>query len=480
MDNGYEGTFSLQFQRQLLAVFCRDPKFLSRFRSVVQPGYFTNPVDRAICTALLSGYDTQRTVPTRRTLAQLAADTSRDTELKEAVQKRVDGLYKIDISDAALVEEKALEFGRTQALALAVVASAKDIMKGKMDGVGNRIKLAQQVGQDITDIGHNYVKTLERRMKLRRRGKLTPPSIPTGFTHLDYVLEGGGRRGELIFILAAPKGGKSTGLLNVARGSVQAGFNTVYLSFELTVPALEDRFDRMLVGPKYPNLHREDPDRFTQLLQKRVPMFVRGNLIFHKMKKKSTPNQVANYLDMLRAEGIKVDTLIIDHADHMWPDYDPRIRFDSPTQRQSEVYIAIKAMAEEQDVLLYTASQSNRGGTMQETLTMNDVSWSLDKFAECDFGIGLNQTPEERREGKARIGLIACRRVESDVQIAIAYDKRTYHMVSEGLYTSDMKRKIHTREDAANDEDFHNKKLADELRKDTAPEETPRKRRNSK
>jgi replicative DNA helicase len=441
---GFKG-FTPQFQRQVLAVAARDPQVLRRYRVCVSPEYFTSPADQTVCAALLAVYDANRTLPSKATLLQEAIDRcGRDGT--EEVKDRVASLYKVSTTDAAHVLGRLVAFAQFRSMANAVLRASDDLDKGRIDTMMPLIQRASQVGQDRVDVGVSYLKALRRRNLRRKKGKLTPKGRTTGFPHLDFLLEGGTRPGELFFALGVQKGGKSILLLNCALGAVSAGYGAVYVTFlDLSRDAVLDRFDKRIAGPKNARLASTDPDRFSEILSDRAVALVRAPLIVHKMKYGSTCNDVRNYVELLRAEGVAVDRLVLDHADHMLPNENSKVRFDNPVQRQGEVYLQLKDLAETLGVDVYTATQANRaGGDGKESLGRGDVSWSGDKLSHCDLAIGINQTPDERRDGVGRLGIIAGRRCESDAQVQIAFLHASYYMRSTGLVTSDLKTRIPT------------------------------------
>lgn len=206
-----DGNFARPFQRAILGVYLRSTTALKRYRSVVDPRYFETEVDQEICQAMLTVFDKAKAPPSLASLQHVLKSQVRDKGvLKESLEKAA-SYCKRNVKDEEFILSQAIDFARTQALANAAVTTAHDIAKPghvrqqAMNQIVTRFQQAIRVGEDMSDLGLNFMKRLPRQLKLRKRGKLKPKGIPTGFPHLDYILHGGAQKGWFIFVTGLGK-----------------------------------------------------------------------------------------------------------------------------------------------------------------------------------------------------------------------------------------------------------------------------------
>jgi len=131
------------------------------------------------------------------------------------------------------------------------------------------------------------------------------------------------------------------------------------------------------------------------------------------------PNETLNtrevrnkILFLKRNEGFVPDVIIIDYADIMAPDPDS-YRMDYRHQ-QGRTWQRLRAISQEFNCLVITATQIKAQGYKRELLTMSDFSEDKRKFAHVTAMYGLNQSVEEKRIGIMRVNEIVVRESDYD------------------------------------------------------------------
>ena len=129
------------------------------------------------------------------------------------------------------------------------------------------------------------------------------------------------------------------------------------------------------------------------------------------------PSYSANVSDIKRdlenleyTEDFVPDIIIVDYADILAPE-DARL---TGRDRLDETWKMLKNVADEKHCMTVSASQSTRKGAEKVTLTQSDTAEDIRKIAHGNYWIALNQTPQEKRKGIMRIGLIAAREEDFD------------------------------------------------------------------
>lgn len=100
-----------------------------------------------------------------------------------------------------------------------------------------------------------------------------------------------------------------------------------------------------------------------------------------------TVEDIKNQLDRLRlSEGFIPDVLIIDQADNIKAGH----RFDQKRHEIGSVWLELSTLAKK-GYLLWTASQTNRGGWGKQWIETSDIGEDASKLMVCDGVITINQ-----------------------------------------------------------------------------------------
>jgi DnaB-like helicase C terminal domain len=131
---------------------------------------------------------------------------------------------------------------------------------------------------------------------------------------------------------------------------------------------------------------------------------------------------VEGYIDSLEIHNnFTPDVLILDYADLLR--LDKGDRWDMLEKLINE----LRGLAVERNMILVTASQTNRGGILNNTnekdeIDETDVAGSWGKTFGADFILGYSQKPLEKQLGLARLNVIKNRTGHSGFTIAISQD----------------------------------------------------------
>lgn len=192
--------------------------------------------------------------------------------------------------------------------------------------------------------------------------------IPTFIdTELDEYLGGGVGRGQLCVLAAPPKRGKTTFLLTIAYRAARHGFRTLFLSCENYLDQLQDRLSQVH------GLHRG----------------------------KKVPALLVQYHSGLTVEDARLyagrcspDFVIVDYEGTMGS----RVENDF-TWRTVEIYQGLRQLADQENLVLWTASQAHepREGRRYYTVEREDIWGSNTKIQYCDLFLSLNLMPRMNR-----------------------------------------------------------------------------------
>ena len=102
--------------------------------------------------------------------------------------------------------------------------------------------------------------------------------------------------------------------------------------------------------------------------------------------------QLSNYDDF------EPDLIIVDYLELLRPTREILQEY----QAQQRISEELRGVAMERNILVWTATQTNRQGRMVKVITDAELGDSYGKIRTCDFALSLNQTEEEFDEGQMR------------------------------------------------------------------------------
>tara|TARA_R100001086_G_scaffold192515_4_gene109745 strand:- start:2061 stop:3707 length:1647 start_codon:yes stop_codon:yes gene_type:complete len=429
----YSTDFNVGFQRHILAMVARVPGFAVRCRDVLDPDYFDSDAHRLVAAAVLEHVDRFRdSLPSIETLAQGCRDLAGDEDA-EVIDAAIREIYEDEVHDTEAVEERVIRFGKRQAMVNAVIAGASEIERGRLDRVESLVREAQLVGESVLDLGQDFRAEVESRVDRYLNPEIeVAEKIPTGVRHLDYLLEGGLRRGELGVILAPPKRGKSTVLINFGFGALASleGLTVVHYSCEMSASVVSRRYDDRLLGEMV-RQRRSDPEAFVAKLRQRVAM-VHGQLFVRDYPTRSaTPATLRAHLTQLTARGYPPDVVIVDYGQILRATERRKGDF---RHEQASIYEDLRAIAGEFGCVVWSAVQANRASLEKDTITMADVSEAFEIAAVCDAMIALCQTPDERLDNICRLFAAAIRDAEGERMVECSIRRDSCRVTSRALF----------------------------------------------
>lgn len=435
--------FGETFQRHALSVLCRIPGGVLRYRSALDHTYFGSSGLRVIAETLFAHVDEHKALPQQPTLLEEIKENASDDDLKR-IEKTLAGLYRQDLSDAKAVLLKLVDFGKQQAFVNATLDAAEKLDKGDRN-LRPLFDKASLVGEDLLDLGVNYRRDAESRFAwYRDPNKQQEDRIRTGIPHLDAMLDGGLSRGELGVVLAPPKRGKTTTLINIAFGALTsvARYNVIHYSLEMDQDKVSRRYDDRLMGARV-KFRKSDPDRYARMVEERLGKSIRGNLfVKNYATRTATVSKLRSHLSMLAARNFHPDLIIVDYADIMQAER----RMGEMRHEQAGIYEDLRQLAGEFNCVIWTASQTGRGALEKDIVTIEDFAEAFEKAAIVDAAIGFCQSNDERMEHKCRLfgaalrnqedgRTVECeiRRAECRVRSLALYDVAGEHMIVDGV-----------------------------------------------
>ena len=415
--------FDSEFQRKIVKLSLMDDGFCSQALKHLEPAMFESDALQWAWQVIQRERRDQRS-PTLMVLK----DRLRDVQ--QVLQPRYSALVQMLESDLmredGYIRHRLAEFVQRNMFVAAFGDARRLYNIGKVE---EAIKLmmtesrkAQQVTFERPDRSWFFSELQDRqRIRRRQREREWEYTFPTGILITDQVLDGGLSRGELGTWIADSKGGKSLFLnhlaIYTARGLMQ---KTLFCVFEGSRLQTENRLDTLASKLLYSNVKRGeiDPEIFEQLQEEYREL--EGLLVVRGFTDRwnYTVGDIRAELDDLKSQHGWVPVMII-------ADYGDLLRSQekgskSEEQHQRDAFSDAKALTTQDDGYgMWTASQARRPWDQagkkgkdeakhhlvwgRPVLRARDVADSYNKIRRSDFIGSINQDPDERKKGEARL-----------------------------------------------------------------------------
>jgi replicative DNA helicase len=106
-----------------------------------------------------------------------------------------------------------------------------------------------------------------------------------------------------------------------------------------------------------------------------------------------------NHLEKLKKKDKNVDMIIVDYGDILRPS----TAFKEKRNELESIYEELRALAQEYECPIWTASQTNRSGLNAEVITMESISEAFNKCFISDFIFSISRTIENKNNNTGRM-----------------------------------------------------------------------------
>lgn len=421
-ENSYP--FGSDFQARIAALSMRDNQFLRRTDGLILPDYFSNIFEATLVDLAQDHFKKYKSAPSLASWKQIVQDAVSSKKIRaDETSEFIDTfkrLYKEDLSDRDFVVDKVADFAKSQAVQNAFIKAFDLTEKGKMIEAQALMEEAFSVGAADQFEDHSYWNDIDIRTKYRKdiaAGVIKPNGVPTGIKLIDnYLYHKGLGRKELTAIMGGAKKGKSMMLGELCLRISKKGYNVLYVTLEVSAQIIMDRMDANISDTEMDNIATNINKVDTEVKSKRVNV---GNLKVVEFPSGTlTPSALRRIIERYRADGIIFDVICVDYADIMAPDF----RTGIPTEDSKSIWLALRAIAHEQNAAGLTATQTNREGYQASVAKSEHVADDFNKVRIADLLISINRDEDELKAGIARLYLAASRNQGAEVTFKIEQD----------------------------------------------------------
>jgi replicative DNA helicase len=429
--------FDEDFQIKILACILKDSNFNLQTEGLIKPAYFTQESQIVISKLGLDFFRKFRKPLDIASLGVLLKEALKRKLFRESslpeVKDMIKRVWEAEVTSPEFVVEQIGEFARYRAMESALENVISLMEKRELDKAFEIFKVAAETAPNTGSQEYDFWEKIKERSEQRRleaAGLVKPNGITTGNSRLDSLLKHKGwGRGELASLMGGAKSGKSTALGCFASAAALAGFNVLLVSLEVSKEIIAERLDA--------TLSRTPTHELTASLcevEKRISSMSEkgglGKFYIHEYPSGTlTPAELRRLIQKYKSSSVKFDLIVVDYADIMLPDF----RTTDPIENSKSIYLALRAIAQEEGAAMLTATQTNREGMKSTVAKMTHVSDDINRARIVDLMISLNVTEEERSEGIMRLYFAASRNQKGDFTVVIKQDLSTMTFLTEVL-----------------------------------------------
>jgi len=387
------GSFGKSFQESLAKLILEDSKFANQIGEVLDMNFFELRYLQDFVRKVYAYREQYKTHPSKDTFESILKNES-DNVGGSTVRKQVRDFYVRMLSgrcgdvDEEYIKTNSLDFCRKQKLQEAMLKSVKLMQDSSFDEISKIINDALKLGLS-TDFGYEFIEDFEQRYQLVSRGPIT-----TGWDEIDSILRGGLGSGELGVVIAPTGVGKSMVLTRLGAMAIQSGKTVIHYTLELQDVSVGNRYDSCITGIKLNELYNKKEEVFKKICD--IP----GKLLIKEYPTKSaTTSTLRNHLEKLQQRDIDVGMVIVDYGDILKPIFHSKEKRDN----LETIYEELRAIAQEFECPVWTASQTNRSGINAEVITMESISEAYSKCFVADFIFSVSRTVDDKMNNTGRI-----------------------------------------------------------------------------
>ena len=384
----------------ILVNLVKNEKYVRKVLPFIKAEYFSDN-DHKYAFEQIKNYIEQYNNPP--TIEAMSVAFDRATDEQRTLLKTIFE-YEQEPQELQWLVDETEKFCKDKAVFNAVLEGIQ-IIDGKSrdktpDALPEMLTEALQVGFD-TNVGHDFIEDADKRFDFYNR---LEEKVPFDLDLFNKITEGGLSNKTLNIALAGTGVGKSLFMCHMASACIANGRSVLYITLEMAEERIAERIDANLMNIPIMDLKDLSKPMFQDRIQTLKDKY-EGRLI---VKEYPTASAHSGHFKALINE-LKLKRNF--HPDIIFVDYlniCTSSRFRPGSSANS--YTIIKSIAEElrglaveQDVPIFSATQTTRGGYNSSDVDLTDTSESFGLPATADLMFAIISTEELEQLGQFMI-----------------------------------------------------------------------------
>jgi KaiC/GvpD/RAD55 family RecA-like ATPase len=273
------------------------------------------------------------------------------------------------------------------------------------------------------NLGHNYVKDSESRFE--NYGK-SVEKIPFDIEILNNATRGGIERKTLNLVMGPTGVGKTLVLCHLAASWFLMGYKVLYITMEMAEEKISRRIDSNILDIDYHELEMMDKNKLNNRMKK-VRSKTTGDIIVREFPTSGANSTHFKYLiDELKLnENFIPDIIVIDYLNICSSSKLKANAISNPYLYYKTVAEELRALSQQTNTAIFSATQTNRGGFKNSDTDMDDTSDSWGLPMTIDLMIALIVSDELTALGQMMLKQLKSRYDDKDrlLRFVIGVDK---------------------------------------------------------
>jgi replicative DNA helicase len=401
-----EAIFGKTEENAIISLAFDQPEFFSSIINYIKEEFFSRPEARFVLGFIKYHYERNDVILSRALCKDQVLDELTADDPHEDILALIDRVS--DPREVPIITDKLMEWAKRKAyLQLYETETIEAVHNGEYEQVESILDEASR----ITNIGsqcHFFFDEVDELFVLETEEKFT-----TGFRGLDKVLnDGGPTRSEVCSFMAPTGKGKSIVLCNVGAMNIKNSRVVLHVTLEMTWLQTAKRYCGCFT--EIPIRKRIDKKASIKRKLSSIKATYGSDLIISEFPPEDVSvDSIHAIIDMLRKrDGIKVDVVIVDYLELLLS-RNPTYNKDDYI-RQKRACTELARLAKKENVVVFTATQTNRGNEgsdKEKSLDINKVAESYGKTMPISYLVSINQTRKEYDIGRQDNGSVTASQI---------------------------------------------------------------------
>lgn len=378
--------YNKTFQGKAIAGLITDKAFLKKIYPILDPTLFELEALQTLVKWVKDYFEKYNDIPDKEYFEnQISNIDDKNKTLKFSVQEWYDKIHDqlIPANGLDYVKDEIFEFFNKQNWKKTLLNCVDLAEVDQFEDVHQMIKKAYTITNQ-TDAGMNYKTSVESRYNEDARVTIT-----TGYPDLDTLLRGGLGNGDLVTIMAPSGIGKSWVLCNLGANILKSGKNVIHYTFEMTDSQSAKRYDTILTKTPLPYLEK-NPAQITEFIEAN-PNLGESKIVFFPMNS-TTVSKLKAHIETIRLDEFEPHAIILDYGDLI----KPSTKYADKRLNVEQIFDDLKQMAQELDIPVITATQTNRGSNAKSIIQNEDIAEAYGKVMVSDIILSLSRKLEDK------------------------------------------------------------------------------------
>lgn len=403
--------FGIEEEKAIVSLALESPEFFNNVMQYVEPDVFRLPECKIVMSVIRDLYDKHETIPPKAVIKDFILRSITTDADFEPILTLID--RKCDPREVPVIKELLVDWARDKAFGM--------LFSEGLNAYENRdystiTKIIEEANR-ITDKSAHGVWFFENMDDLFIKD--TEVKHTTGFRKLDRVLNEGGPTKKEVVCWMAPTGvGKSLVLVSNGVNSLRDNKKVLHITLEMSEFKVRQRYAQNIANTTKVALRlaqddEEQRQKVLNSLNRFKNSFMSDLVVYEWPPDEISVNEIHNEIDFLRkTKGWEPDVVIIDYLELMVSRHGHR-KSDNDYSKQKSVSTELRGLAKKENVLLFTAIQTNRPPTKggkgkdddigEQKIELDRVAESYGKLMPLDYVVSLNQTPEQYQDGVVKL-----------------------------------------------------------------------------